>query len=137
MHSSLAETRPLPRRRSRLKKGRPKPTSLKSQNLDAATYAANIQLKEQRQQYIYTFIALALKCGLLAVGVVSLINLGIASHQRVLRHAELASVLESESAALASLQKRFDHLFTIGGARRLMDEQDQWIAPNRVRVIWQ
>ena len=26
--------------------------------------------------------------------------------------------------------------FTLGGDERLMDEQEQWIAPNRLRVIW-
>ena len=27
-------------------------------------------------------------------------------------------------------------LFSIGGEKRLISEQDQWIAPNRLRVIW-
>jgi len=27
-------------------------------------------------------------------------------------------------------------LFTLGGEKRLISEQDQWIAPNRLRVIW-
>ena len=29
-----------------------------------------------------------------------------------------------------------DRLFSIGGEKRLISEQDQWIAPNRLRVIW-
>jgi len=37
---------------------------------------------------------------------------------------------------LQGLQHRFDTLFTLGGDERLMDEQEQWIAPNRLRVIW-
>ena len=74
--------------------------------------------------------------GILFLGGASLFKLGIASHKRLLRHSELFSVLAAESEQLEILQKRFDHLFTIGGERRLMEEHDQWIAPNRVRVIW-
>jgi len=44
--------------------------------------------------------------------------------------------VDVESGKLRQLQQRFDRLFTLGGDRRLMDEQDQWIAPNRLRVIW-
>ena len=77
-----------------------------------------------------------MKLGLLALGAVSLVKLSLANHQRLERHSELASVLDIESVKLASLNKRFDHLFTIGGGRRFMDEQDQLIAPNRLRVIW-
>ncbi len=107
-----------------------------NQRLDAATLASAFQLQEQRRELIYSFIALAMKLGLFAVGVASLLKLGLASHQRLERHKELSSVLKVESLKLISLQKRFDSLFTIGGDIRLMDEQDQWIKPNRVRVIW-
>ena len=132
----MAKTRPKARRRPRPRKSNYSSETLKVQNLDAATLAATLQLQEQRRELIYSVFALALKFGFLALCSVSLLKLGIASHQRVLRHAELSSVLDVESAQLMSLQQRFDHLFTIGGDRRLMDEQDQWIAPNRVRVIW-
>ena len=104
--------------------------------MDAATLASRLQLKEQRREFLYSLLALAMKLGMLSLGVVSLVKLGLAYHQRVDRHGELYSVLNLETAKLKGLQKRFDRLFTIGGERRLMDEQDQWIAPNRVRVIW-
>ena len=84
---------------------------------------------------IYSLIALAMKLGLLIIGITSLIKLGIASHQRIGRYTELSSVLDVESVKLIRLQERFDRFFTIGGDRRLMDENDQWIAPNRIRVI--
>ena len=41
-----------------------------------------------------------------------------------------------EAKRLETLQNRFDRLFSIGGEKRLLSEQDQWIAPNRLRVIW-
>ena len=77
-----------------------------------------------------------MKSGLLVIALLSLVRLGIASYQRVGRYSEISSVLEAQSIKMINLQKRFDTLFTIGGDRRLMDEQDQWIAPDRVRVIW-
>ncbi len=77
-----------------------------------------------------------MKFGLLVLGGVSLVKLGIAYYQRVNRHAELTEVLDQETAKWLLKQKRFDRLFTLGGDRRFMYEQDQWIAPNRVRIIW-
>ena len=77
-----------------------------------------------------------MKLGLVSIGTVSLIKVCLAYQQRVDRYEEISAVLNVESSRLRGLQKRFDHLFTLGGDRRLMDEQDQWIAPNRVRIIW-
>ncbi len=107
-----------------------------SPKLDAASIAASIELQEQQRDLAYSFIALGMKWGLFAIGVISFLKLGFAYHQRINRHYEISSILKVETQRLSSLQKRFDLLYTIGGDRRLMDEQDQWIAPNRVRVIW-
>ena len=104
--------------------------------LDAATLASKLQLKEQRRELFYSLVALSMKLGLLALVSVSLVKICIAYHQRLDRHGELAAILSVESERLKGFQKRFDSLFSIGGAHRFMDEQDQWIAPNRVRIIW-
>ncbi len=109
---------------------------MQAKRVDAATLASRLQLQEQQRDLIYSLIALGMKFGLLLIGTFSLLRLGIASYQRVERYSELSSVLDVQNLKLLKLQKRFDTLFTIGGDRRLMDEQDQWIAPNRVRVIW-
>tara|TARA_B100000700_G_scaffold197264_1_gene217024 strand:+ start:54 stop:386 length:333 start_codon:yes stop_codon:yes gene_type:complete len=109
---------------------------VQAKRVDAATLASRLQLQEQQRDLIYSLIALGMKFGLLLIGTFSLLRLGIASYQRVERYSELSSVLDVQNLKLLKLQKRFDTLFTIGGDRRLMDEQDQWIAPNRVRVIW-
>ena len=133
----LAETRPKHRSRARSRRQNTKlVTSKKSKRLDAATLASTLQLQEQRRELIYSVIALAMKLGLLLLGTASLVKLAIASHQRVGSYTELSSVLNIESVKLNRLQERFDRFFTIGGDRRLMDENDQWIAPNRIRVIW-
>ncbi len=98
--------------------------------------ASTLQLQEQRRELVYSLIALGMKLGLLLIGTTSLIKLGISSHQRMGRYSELSSALNVESIKLVILQNRFDRFFTIGGAKRIMDENDQWIAPDRIRVIW-
>ncbi len=132
----LAEARPKHRRRIRPRKTKIKSITPQPRRIDAATLAANIQLQEQQRELIYSLIALALKLGLLLIGTTSLVKLGISSHQRIGRFTELSSVLDVEAVNLVRLQERFDRFFTIGGDKRLMDENDQWIAPDRIRVIW-
>ncbi len=107
-----------------------------TQKLDAVSVAASLQLQEQKREYMYSLITLVMKIGLLSILSASLVKLGFSSHQRLRRHMELISALELESQKLDQLNLRFDRLFTIGGEMRLMDDQDQWIAPNSVRVIW-
>ena len=77
-----------------------------------------------------------MKVGLLALFSVSLVKLCFVYHQRLDRHGELSTILSVESKRLGDFQKRFDRLFTIGGDRRFMDDQDQWIEQNRLRVLW-
>ena len=115
----------------RVRSAKPIPT-----RLDAATIASQIQLQEQRREFIYSSLALVMKLGLVTLGAVSLLKLCLAYNQRLSRYSELSVVLDSETIKMQNLQKRFDRLFTIGGSRRLLDEQDHWIAPNRLRVIW-
>lgn len=104
--------------------------------MDAATLAAELQLQAERREKLCSFLALGVKLGLVALGAVSLVKLSLAYQERLDRHGELSAVVDVESSKLRQLQQRFDRLFTLGGDRRLMDEQDQWIAPNRLRVIW-
>ncbi len=119
---------------SSLKKSRS--SSFKSQRVDSATVAASLQLEEENRELIYSFIAVLMKLGFLSIGLASLLNLGFASHQRIRRNSELSSLVKSESKELEKLASRFDHLFTIGGRARFMEEQDQWITPNSIRIIW-
>ena len=83
-----------------------------------------------------SILALAVKAGLIILGAASLIRLSGAYQQRLDRHGELAAVVEVETVKLSTLQQRFDRLFSIGGQKRLMGELDQWIGPNRLRIIW-
>ena len=104
--------------------------------LDAASLAAFLQHQNDRRELLCSTLAFAVKMGLILLGSVSLVRLSVAYQERLDRHGELAAVVDVESNKLQGLQQRFDTLFTIGGDKRLMDEQEQWIAPNRLRVIW-
>jgi hypothetical protein len=75
--------------------------------------------------------------GLGLVAVVSLVRLAGAYQTRLERHGEISAVLDIQQAKLLKAQHRFDKLFAAGGEQQLIQEQDQWIAPNRLRVVWQ
>ncbi len=107
-----------------------------TQKLDAYSLASKLQKREEKKELFYGYLALMMKIGLLAIFGSSFINLGIASHHRVRRQIELSFLLRKEEVMLERLRNRFDKLFTVGGQRRFMREQDQWITPNSVRVIW-
>ena len=104
--------------------------------IDTFTQVSEFQKEEVRRELIYSYGALILKFGLLVVFATSLVNLGLASHQRVNRNFELSYLLKQESKKLHRLRKRFDEMFINGGEKSFYKEQDQWIAPNSVRVIW-
>ncbi len=98
--------------------------------------ASAFEIEEENRLLIYSLIALLMKLGLLSIGLASLFNLGFASHQRVLRNLEISRLVGLENQRLGKLNYRFDSLFSIGGKSRFMEEQDQWILPNSMRVIW-
>ena len=124
-----------PFRRKHSKKMR-KSSSFANKKIDAFTQVSQFQKEEVRRELLYSYGALILKFGLLVVFSASLVNLGLASHQRVNRNLELSSLLEKESKKLHRLRQRFDEMFANGGEQSFFKEQDQWITPNSVRVIW-
>lgn len=93
-------------------------------------------LSIERQELLCSLIALAVKLGLVVVAGISLVRLTSAYQQRMERQGELSAVLELEQAKLLKARERFDKLFTMEGEQRLIREQNQWIAPNRLRVVW-
>ena len=122
-------------RRKRLKRITKRNISVNSK-VDAFTQVSEFQKEEVRRELFYSYVSLILKSGLLVVFATSLVNLGFASHQRVNRNLELSYLLEKESKKLHRLRLRFDEMFANGGEQSFFKEQDQWIAPNSVRVIW-
>ena len=98
--------------------------------------AVNIQRREDNIELIYCSLALVMKIGLFTIMSSSLIKLSFASHQRIQKNFELSRVLKYESIKLEKLRLKFDEIFSIGGAQRIIEDQDQLISPNSVRVIW-
>lgn len=143
--SSQARQRPpLRRERKPLSGEQPKIASLSksaaqpgSQIFTGGEVAALQALSSERQELICSVIGLALKVGLVVVAGVSLVRLASAYQERMERQGELAAVLDLERAKLSKARERFDHLFMVEGEQRLIREQNQWIAPNRLRVVWQ
>ena len=124
-----------PFRRKRSKKISKRIPSV-NKKIDAFTQVSEFQKEEIRRELLYSYMGLILKFGLFIVFATSLVNLGIASHQRVNRNLELSYLLEKETKKLHKLRSRFDEIFTNGGEKSFFKEQDQWITPNSVRVIW-
>ena len=93
--------------------------------------AAAIQRQTDQQELQCSLLALAAKAGLVLLGCVSLIRLSVAYQERMDRHGEISAVVSIETAKLETLQQRFDRVFSIGGEKRLISEQDQWIGPHR------
>ena len=108
-----------------------------SRILSGSEAAALQALSSERQELLCSLIGLSLKVGLVLVAGVSLVRLASAYQERMERQGELAAVLDLEQAKLSKARERFDHLFMVEGEQRLIREQNQWIAPNRLRVVWQ
>jgi hypothetical protein len=71
------------------------------------------------------------------VAAVSLVRLAGAYQERLDRNGEITAILAIEQAKLSKAEEHFDRLFATGGEQRLIREQDQWIAPDRLRIVWE
>ena len=91
----------------------------------------------ERKELLCSVIGLTVKLGLALLAGVSLTHLASAYQQRLDQHSELQAILDIETARLRKSQDRFDKLFGQDGEQQLIREQDQWIAPNRLRVVWE
>ncbi len=107
------------------------------QRLALSSGAQEISLREDRREVVCSLIGLSVKLGLVVMAGVSLFRLAGAYQERMERQGELSAVLEIEKAQLAKARNRFDQLFMVEGEQKLIREQSQWIAPNRMRVVWQ
>ncbi len=134
--SSRAQPVSLSTRRDRAEQERV-PQTARPSRMVVSHGAEVLSLREDRRELICSVIGLSVKVGLAVMAGVSLFRLAGAYQARMERQAELAAVLEIEQAQLAKARNRFDELFTVAGEQKLIREQSQWIAPNRLRVVWQ
>ncbi len=142
--SQARQNLPLRRQRKPLSGGQSNSPSLPNpasqpdpQIISGGEAAARQALSSERQELLCSVIGLALKVGLVVVAGVSLVRLASAYQERMERQGELSAVLDLERTKLSKARERFDHLFMVEGEQRLIREQNQWIAPNRLRVVWQ
>lgn len=133
--SSILQATPRQRRRSSGLSGAP---SEFAQGVRPALIEAGAaaSLSQERRDLICSVIGLTVKLGLVVMAGVSLVRLAGAYQERMDRQGELAAVLQIEKGKLAQARERFDALFVVDGEQRLIREQYQWIAPNRMRVVW-
>lgn len=96
-----------------------------------------LAVSQERRELVCSVIGLAVKIGLVAVTGLSLVRIAGAYQHRMDSNGEIMAVLDLEKARLERARERFDALFMVEGEQRLIREQSQWIAPNRLRVIWQ
>ncbi|WP_255003825.1 hypothetical protein [Cyanobium sp. HWJ4-Hawea] len=96
-----------------------------------------LSLSSASQELLCSLVGLTVKLSLVAVTGVSLMRLGVAYQERMERQGELSAVLELENSKLSKARDRFDQLFAAGGEQQLIREQNQWISPNKLRVVWQ
>jgi len=104
---------------------------------EISTLAPAAGLSQERRELLCSAIGLTVKLSLALLAGVSLVRLAGAYQARMDRQGELAAVLDLEQAKLARARERFDRLFGTDGEQQLIREQNQWIAPNRLRVVWQ
>ena len=95
-----------------------------------------VSVSSERQELLCSLIGLLVKVSLVGVVSISLVRLATAYQERMERQGELSAVLGIEEAKLSKARERFDRLFAVEGEQRLLREQNQWIAPNRLRVVW-
>ncbi|MBM5801166.1 MAG: type II secretion system protein [Cyanobacteria bacterium K_DeepCast_35m_m2_023] len=95
-----------------------------------------IGVSSERQELLCSLIGLLVKLSLVGVVAISLMRLAVAYQERMERQGELSAVLNLEEGKLAKARDRYDRLFVVDGEQRLIREQNQWIAPNRLRVVW-
>ena len=107
------------------------------QSGDANGLLPLVHPSSDQQEKICSAIGLSIKVGLSLVAAVSLVRLAGAYQERLDRNGEITAILAIEQAKLNKAEDRFDRLFATGGEQRLIREQDQWIAPDRLRIVWE
>ena len=96
--------------------------------------AMEINYKEQEDFVSSVFLGLKFCFSLLAI--VSLLKIGYSSKVRLTRLREIKDSYLYEKSRFNSLSHRFDDLISFEGEQRFMNDQDQMISRDIIRVIW-
>lgn len=89
-----------------------------------------------REELLFASLGLVLKAAGLVLAVVTLAKLAIAHQERLDRHSEIQAVLQLQSDRLQKREHELDRLFSADGQQVVFQQEQQWIAPNRRRIVW-
>ena len=81
-------------------------------------------------------LGLALKTVGFLLALMTLTKLALAHQERLERHGEIKAVLQLQLDRLDRQKRELDRLFSSDGHQTLFRREEQWIAPNRRRIIW-
>jgi len=89
-----------------------------------------------REELLFASLGLLLKAAGLVLAVVTLAKLAVAHQERLDRHSEIQAVLQLQSDRLQKREHQLDRLFSADGQQVVFQQEQQWIAPNRRRIVW-
>ncbi len=85
---------------------------------------------------LYPSLGLVLKVAGVVLAVVSLAKLSLAHQQRLDNHVAVSAHLKLQVQRLLDRQRQLDRLFSLEGQQEVFQQEQQWIAPNRRRIVW-
>jgi len=85
---------------------------------------------------LYPSLGLVLKIAGVVLAVVSLTKLSLAHQQRLDNHLAVSAHLKLQVQRLQERQRQLDRLFSLEGQQEVFQQEQQWIAPNRRRIVW-
>lgn len=85
---------------------------------------------------LYPSLGLVLKVAGVVLAVVSLAKLSLAHQQRLANHVAVSAHLKLQVQRLLERQRQLDRLFSLEGQQEVFQQEQQWIAPNRRRIVW-
>ena len=88
-----------------------------------------------REEMLFAGLGLGLKTAGLLLALITLSKLAVAHQQRLARHGEIQAVLQLQLDRLVTQKRELDRLFSRDGHQTLLKGEEQWIAPNRRRII--
>jgi hypothetical protein len=89
-----------------------------------------------REELMFAGLGLLLKSAGLILAIVTLAKLALAHQHRLERHGEIQAVLQIQLDRLQKQQTQLDRLFSRDGQQVVFQQEQQWIAPNRRRIVW-
>ena len=94
------------------------------------------KIKQQKEEDFVSLVFLIVKICFSLLAIISLIKLGYSSKVRLIRLKEIQDSFLYEKYRFNVLTSRFDDLFSSEGEQRFMNDQDQIISRDIIRVIW-